>query len=366
MSRGDLGELCEEALGYGVALANRPAFTRHQIHSALMRHELVLDVQRKRGLRHADKLAWGIVDRAVERVKMHPPELWRFEVPDRLRRYRNRADARPWPGRTGCADRRALEAAYLTGFLARSTTFHLAARTWGLRAGMPAVSVNRAAKRLQRQGLIRIERKGTVRIGALYRVRNPRTVTRGLPPREVPLCQLVDITRVGVSLLDELGYERRLLAHDAFRPDALGDSGWMVARWLSDDVPLDVDRLSSSTGIAIARVTEILETLERHGPATGALANGRPEVEVIYRGKPTGGWLRSLEPAFFGALDQIARDAGTFGTLGRERETYAADRAKRDEQYPDTPSELFVTLRDPWAWWSTWWNSLSEGVPRAA
>lgn len=351
MSRGDLGEHYADALSYAVALANRPAFSRHQIHGALMRHDLILDVQRHRGRRHADKLAWGLVDRAVQRVQMHPPELWRFEVPDRLRRYRTRADDRLWPGRTGCADRRALEAAYLTGFLARSTTFHLAARTWGLRAGMPAVSVNRAAKRLQRQGLLRLERKGTVRIGALYRVKSPRTVTRGLPPREVPLCQLVDITRVGYSLLDELGYERRLLAHDAFRPGALGDSGWMVARWLSDDVPLDVDRLSASTGIATDRVAGILRAL--------ALRDG-----------VTADHTRALEPTFFEALDQIARDTGTFGTLDRDRETYAAERAKRDTEYPDpasTSSALFVTVRDPSAWWSTWWGSLSEkAVPRAA
>lgn len=135
MSRGDLGEHYADALSYAVSLANRPAFSRYRIHGALMSHDLILDVQRERGQDQARRLAWGLVDRAVERVRMHPPDLWRLEVPDRIRRYRHDADARPWPGRTGRADRRALEAVYLTALLARSTRFHLAARTWGLRSG---------------------------------------------------------------------------------------------------------------------------------------------------------------------------------------------------------------------------------------
>jgi hypothetical protein len=163
---------------------------------------------------------------------------------------------------------------------------------------------------------------------------------------------LVDITRVGYSLMDELGYERRLLAHDAFRPGALGDQGWMVARWLSDENPIDIERLAKSTGLALNRVMEVVDALEWRGAVGPSGPNGL---------------VRSLEPMFFDALDHIATDAGSFGTLERERETYAAERAKRDAQYPDTSRSLFVTVPDPAAWWSTWWGSLSEkAVPHAA
>ena len=338
MTRGDLGEHYADALSYAVALANRPAFSRHNIYAALLSHDLILEVQRQKGRGRADTVARGLVDRAVERVQMHPPDLWRFEVPDRIRRYRHRADARAWPGRTGRADRRALEAVYLTALLARSTRFHLAASTWGLRAGMPAMAVSRASRRLRRQGYLRIGRPHTATIAALYRIRSPRSVTRGLPPREVPLSRLVDVALLGVSLVDELGFERRLLMHDGFRTAALGDDGWAVARWLSDELPIEAQRLARSTGVPPRRVGHVLEVLEAHGAAS----------------QSDDGWRRALEPFFFEAVGRIAIDAGTLGSLERDRDTYAKERARRDTKLAESSRSLVVTLPPVASWWSRW------------
>lgn len=163
------------------------------------------------------------------------------------------------------------------------------------------------------------------------------------------MSRLVDTALLGVSLLDELGFERQLLTHDGFRNAALGDDGWAVSRWLSDELPVDAQHLSVSTGIPFRRVEGILGTLEAN--------------DAAFR---SDGWLRPIEPAFFDGLDRIALDAGILGSLDRDRDSYAADRAMRDARFPEASRSLFVTLPPPDSWWSTWWGSLSERAVRDA
>jgi hypothetical protein len=329
VSRGDPGEHYADALSYGLSLANRPAFTSYMIHAALMRDEVVLDYQRERGAERAAAFAWSIVDKAIERTVEHPVGVWKDEVPRRIERYRATADA----AGLSPTDRRVAEGLYLTAFLTRSTTFHLAARTCALRVGLPAMTVSRSLKRLKARHLVRLQRKHTATIAALYRLQG---VTRGLPP------QGGSLVTVGVSLVDEWGFERRLLRHDAFRNSALGDLGWLVARRLSDEIaldPLKCPQLGTRGG-----VPHMLDTLE----AAGAAQRTRR------------GWVRPLEPFFFAALDEIAHAAGTAGALERDRERYREERDRRDCGLE--PSALFVTGRAPCEWWSAWWGSLSGEV----
>ncbi len=74
------------------------------------------------------------------------------------------------------------------------------------------------------------------------------------------------------------------------------------------------------------------------------------------------GWVRELEPFFFAALDEIAAATGSAGDLERDRERYREERGRRDRALEDRPSALFVTVRDPLQWWSTWWGCLRGEV----
>ena len=324
MSRGDPGDRYADALSFALSLANRPAFDRHRMHRALMGDEIVLEFQRQRGPERASAFAWTIVDKAIERTIEHPVGVWKSEVPQRIMRYRAAADL----AGLSLTDRRVAEGLYLTAFLARSTTFHLAARTCALRVGLPAMTVSRSLKRLKAKRIVRVQRKHTATIAALYRLQHPAGVTRGLPPQGGSLVPL------GVSLVDPLGFERRLLSHDGFRPAALGDRGWLFARALSDDLATlpDVTAVGDS----------VIETLE----ASGAVHRTRR------------GWVRELEPLFFAALDEIAVAAGTAGALERDRRRYDAERGELDRRLEPKACSLFV----PPDWWSTWWRSLLPEV----
>jgi len=279
------------------------------------------------------RLAKRVTKAALDRAEAHPSELWRYEVPHRVVKYRCYADARPWPGRSGARDRRALEAAYLTALMARSTTFGLAARTWGERAGMDKESANRASKSLETtHRAIRRATKGAPNIAARYRVRSAKrtSATVEQPPLGGPTVALRDILFVGVHLLDPTGTDRILLAHDAFRPAALGDAGWLITRSLSSHQAISPLELSKRTGVSAKRTDELLTTLGRYGAAT---RDGQS-------------YTRAFDPLLFDALDRIAMDAGTLGDLERDRAKHQRQRAERDTQKVK-PNALLVALETP-------------------
>lgn len=344
-----------DALSYALKLANKPAYGRHRIHDALMRHPFVLEEQGRRGLGRADALAWRITRHAADRVAVHGPETARFEIASRIYRYRQQAEELTWGGRTGPTDRRVLEAVYLSAFISRSARIGLASRTCGLRAGVDYRVAIRSLRRLEeRHGCILRTHKGGANLGSRFKLTAfPRTRTDGSTPRrEAPLSVLRGQVLLGVQLLDETGYQRRLLQHDAFRPRALGDVGWLVVRLLDD-----------------ARGISPLEIAQRTGLKIGGVEHQIAELESVGVVSPMGdGYVRGIEPILFAGLDDIAVSLGTHGQLERDAEQYERERRERDDRLP-TPVESNASHISPirtvsatcHSWWETWWGSLSEG-----
>jgi hypothetical protein len=324
----DLGDRYADAMGYALRLANKRAYDRFRIHDALLRDDLLVEVQQLHGASHASEMAYRLADRALAQAELKPPELARYEVPARIERYRRGADARRWVGRTGPTDRRVLEAAYLTGFICRSMKFGLSVRTWGLRAGLHRAEISRSAKRLERAGLIVRTHRGTPNVAARFHLQRPKLRQWGLPPLGGPIVSLRDLVLVGVNLLDQGGFERVLLAHDAFRPAALGSQGWMVSRLLTHENRATVADIAARSGIPVRATCLTLDALKTHGA-------------VIETG---GGFVRVIESLFIDGLDMVAADAGTLGDLERDRDRYAEERRVRDDE---SPNALVVSLEAP-------------------
>jgi hypothetical protein len=331
-----------EAGGYALSLANKSGYDEIKIVRALLRHEAIAAIQVEQGPEKARTTALRKARWALERARTHPKGDWRSEVPTKVARYREAADSIPWPGRTGATDRRTYEGVLLTGLIARSSTFGLAARTAGWRTGMLWTVANYSMRRLETKHMIRrlshgggpVER----RIAAKYRLLPFKTpnLNEGSPPPVLPvqLPPMLDPTAASVS--------RQLLQHDAFRNRALGDVGWQVVRWLDPFEPIRADVLAGVTGISRDRVRRVLGELHRHGVA-------RPVTD---------GWVRILDADLISLLDVIAWDAGTVGALARDAERYERERHGKS-------CALFVQLPGP-EWWATWWGSLSEEVAHAA
>jgi hypothetical protein len=324
----DLGARYADAMGYALRLANKPAYDRFRIHDALLRDDLLIEMQRLRGASNASRMAYKLADRALAQVELKPPQLARYEVPARIERYRRGADARRWIGRTGPSDRRVLEAAYLTGFICRSMKFGLSVRTWGLRSGLHRAETSRSAKRLERAGLIVRTHRGTPNIAARFHLQRPELRQWGLPPLGGPTVSLRDLLLVGVHLLDQGGFERVLLAHDAFRPAALGSQGWMISRLLSHGNRATTADIAARSGIPVRAICLTLDALKTYGAVV----------------ESDGGLVRVIESMFINALDMIAADAGTLGDLERDRDRYAEERRVRDDE---SPNALVVSLEAP-------------------
>jgi hypothetical protein len=139
----------------------------------------------------------------------------------------------------------------------------------------------------------------------------PKKLHRGSPP-PIPLVSapvLLDPSKGSV--------DRKILAHDAFRLGALGDRGWQVLRWLSEEDQWTPRELGSATGISERAVRESLRQLERFELA-------RHELD---------GWLRVPISEMLALLDAAAASLGTAGALEQDQEQYERDR---------NPNALFV------------------------
>lgn len=283
-------ETCGEVMSYALKLANPPlSYDRTRILEALLDDSSVRTLRPRAARRFAERTA----DKALVRVATRPPARDRSAFLAEIADLRRSADAARWPGRAGPTDRRVLEGAYLTAELARSTSFGLSARTWGVRVGLPWRTVLRSRDRLIERGALAIIKSAerSSRQAARYRIGSPFCLSRSLP-EERNYCDTFAAP----------------IGHDAFRPPALGCIGWFLLRRLDVDDAVRHGDLATGCGLNRERVYASLGQMQR--------------FEIARRVED--GWIRSAD------VDELLiRAAATFGTLGsasREVGSYIEDR----------------------------------------
>ena len=222
VSRARNAEGLDAVMSYALKLANRN-YDHTKITRALYSDPYVQAVVHKEGSPSAQKLVARLADRALVRREMNPITEWRPDVIAKVSAFRERADARPWPGRCGPRDRRVLEAAYLSSEIACSDTFRFAYRTWAVRTGLPMTSIREAVKRLESQASRPSSHPSLGQHDACRRVQ--ADADDGCPHRWVypPVRPVRDI--VVPARWASGPFDRELLQHDAFRPVALGERG---------------------------------------------------------------------------------------------------------------------------------------------
>lgn len=318
----DFGDLRSWAL----RLANR-GWDAEQIARDIWRGPAVAAYVERFGKHKAEELTRDIGAWAVETVRLHPVDAWRAEVPARIAAIRDRINAAPiFNARTAPTDYRATEVLYLTAVSAGSTAFRLSMRTGGVRGGMAETTFCSAVKRLRERGVVhRLAGSWPVgRVPARYRIGSPVSRT-GRTGGKDPSVRLLEFPSPPIARLLDPQW-RLALQHDAFRPAALGDLGWLIVHRMNAVEPLDVADLSQLTGVGLARLRRVARQLS----TAGILVPG-PD-----------GWTAPLDvDPLLTVLERIARESGTSGALEADRTRHAADRAEFDNR-----SSLSVPLRD--------------------
>jgi hypothetical protein len=245
---------------------------RHGYHSLIYAEHV-----KTRGTAAADRYAERTADKAFRLAKEAPRVTNDYEARERLMELYAAVDAEPWPPNLAGA-RRALEAAYVIAWeRGRVAEMKLDERTHAMRAGQSHGAVKYHRKQLHDMGWLRRHARDRGRGISRLTFHSPNIHRKTFQghPMDVPL----------------------LLAHDAWRPAALGDEGWyfqrvIVFRPSAVEHPWD----------------DVATMLQEHG-----LGIPLPEEELIRR------------------LDLIALDFGTFNTGYLEAQQFLADRARRAE-----------------------------------
>jgi hypothetical protein len=249
---------------------------KHGYHSLIYFEHL-----KSRGTAAAERYAEKTADRAIAIAKEAPRVTNPYEARERLSELYAYVDAEPWPVNLAGA-RRALEAAYVIGYeRGRVAEMKLDLRTHALAAGQSFKAIRVHRKQLHELGWLRRHSgdrgRGISRLSFHLPPRAHRRPLGGHPMCPPPLTDPV-------------------LAHDAWRPGAFGDAGWLVQAQIMNRAPLP------------ARGTwdDVIGLLQEHGLGI-PLAS-----EDLIR-----------------ALDLAALTFGTFNSGYRDWETFAAERARR-------------------------------------
>jgi hypothetical protein len=241
-------------MSYAVRLANR-GYDTTMIFRALaakpsgkrdpgsLKYQRILD---ERGRDAADEYARCTAEKALGFVKANPPIKDRASALVGIAEVAEAAEALPWAVYAGPGARQALEAAFVVAEGVGGLSFGLSLRQWAEVAGQPM-----RATRTHRDLLTELEwfqRNPGDRLGrtARYRLRLPRHIHS----QERSEC-------AGLG-------ERAWLAHDAFRPEALGDMGWYVLSRLSIfRATADLRIVSVQTGLGLEELRELVDVFER-------------------------------------------------------------------------------------------------------
>jgi hypothetical protein len=265
------------------ALAKKPSGGRD--HSSI-KYQRLLD---ERGRDAADAYARRTAERAVIFVGENPKILDRTDALVRIAEIEAKADALPWQLYFGPGLRRTLDAAFVVAERSGKVNPGLALREWAEIAGQTFSTVRTNSQKLLDLGwLVRLSPDPKWKTGR-YGLRLPS-----------------HIHSHGRSECVGTG-GRAWVAHDAFRPECLGDLGWYVLR-LMDSRPT-AHELSIRGGIDPDDIDDVLAVMER------------ADLFVV---DEAGRLHRVSDP--IPALDDLARTRGTLGSAQADRAQHRRER----------------------------------------
>lgn len=285
-------------MSWAVSLANR-RYSVEQIHRALaakpsgrrdpgsIKYQRLLDTK---GLDAAEAYAWRTARKALDFVRVNPKILDPAEGTLAVLAIGSLAGALPWGLYGGSGPRRALEAAFVIGERVGSVCFGLALRQWAEISGQTLESVRKNRDVLLSLGWLSKLASDTRHATDRFRLRRPSHIrSRGRFECGNPA-------------------DRGWLAHDAFRPGALGDDGWYVMTLLA--TAASARELTIASGMDPDDLEALLAKLER--------------LDLIDTDE--GGILRRADD-LPQRLDLAAATLGSAGSADRDRERHAAERA---------------------------------------
>jgi hypothetical protein len=229
---------------------------------------------KERGFAAAGRYAERTVDKAIRIVEQG----WVLDPTEARARIAELwviADAEPWPLELAGA-RKALEAALEIGDERGRISLGLDLRTHAMRAGQSRTAIGRHRRTLHDLGWMRRNPHDRVGLTARFRLAAPAG----------PLNDLVEGQLDGPA-------RRSFVAHDAWRPAALGDAGWYVQHAIAAHAPLP------------AGADLVVERLHGHG-----LGRELHAAELARR------------------LDIAAHRLGTAGDGDRQRAQFEQERAE--------------------------------------
>jgi hypothetical protein len=304
-SRQDMSWACRLAnrgydqTGIRNALAAKPSGRRAP---GSIKYQRLLET---RGLEAADAYAIRTAANAVSWIAANPAIKDRPAGLVSIIEIESLAGALPWLLYGGAGARHALEGVFVVAERIGSLSFGLALREWSELVG-------------EHERLIRGHRDTLIDLWWLRRNRadrNGRTARFSLRPGR-------HIHSHGRSECAPAA-DRGWLAHDAFRPEALGDVGWYVLSVLTQ--PRTVDDVSVRTGLDVEDVWVLIRRLH-----VAELVDITDNDVVVRAG--------NLIPQ----LNIVADAAGTLGTLAADRERHDQDRVafrdRRDVNVPEVVS----------------------------
>jgi hypothetical protein len=265
------------------ALAKKPSGRRGP---GSVKYQRILD---EKGRDAADDYARTTARKAIRFVIENPKIGDRADALVRLTELRAIADGLPWCTYGGPGPRRALEATFIIGERVGGIRFGLSLREWAELCGQ-----DMRATRTHRDLLVALgwlDRNADDRLGrtARYRLRTPRHIhSHG---------------RYECAALGDPAW----LAHDAFRPEGLGDVGWYVLSRAGTQ--LGVSDLSVRAGIDPAALEDLLGVMVHAGLID---IDGDCRLHRVTNPIP--------------ALDGVAERRGTIGRLIADREQHRRER----------------------------------------
>lgn len=175
-----------------------------------LKYQRLLD---ERGRDAADRYAVTTAERALRFIAENPAIRDATGAVVRLLELEGAADALPWGLYGGAGPRRALEAMFTIAEDLRTLRFGLALRQWCEIAGQPL-------------DVIPTHRNTLLSLGWITRNPDDRAGRTSRFSLRLPLHIHLHTGGMNVGL----GADREWLAHDSFRPEALGDEGWLILR----------------------------------------------------------------------------------------------------------------------------------------
>lgn len=313
-----------EDMSWAVSLANR-GYDEEGIYLALsampsgrrdpgsVKYQRLLSAKGKKA---ADAYARRTARNAIQFVHDNPMILDRTAALADLWAVRQTIERVPWGIYAGPGPRRTLEGALrVAEGLGSASWYGLALRQWSELVGQSFRAVRSNRDVLTDLGWIRRHPKDRPHRTARYKLRTPTHIQ---PAHS--------LTPVGEECAGSRGAAHWVytdsapsqLAHDAYRPDALGDPAWYLHHTLlvvPRPQPLEVVELR--TGYIADDLLDLVATLERY--------------DLLHRDDDA----LAVPDDLLDRLDRVAVDLGTAGAADADRATYRQEQTARREAHEE-------------------------------